>query len=126
MPRVHNWQMLVIAYALYTFVHSDSLSAFLACHLTLVDKCPGVQPIGFGEVLRQCCKLLGMMLEMAEGPSNLCKSSGRIYEIAVHAMHQIFLDTETQGVLLGDATNAFEHNQPASHFLQYQSHLVYH
>ena len=66
-----------------------------------------------------------MMLEMAEGPSNLCKSSGRIDEIAVHAMHQIFLDPETGGILV-DATNAFEHKQPASHFLQCQSHLVYH
>ena len=89
----------------------------------LVDKCPGIWLIG--AVLRQCCKLLVMMLEMAEGPSNLCKSSGRIYEVAVHAMHQIFLDPET-GVLLVDATIAFEQNQRASHFLQYQSHLVYH
>ena len=66
-----------------------------------------------------------MMLELTEGPSNLCKSNGRIYEVAVHAMHQIFLDPESEGVLLVDATIAFEHNQPASHFLQYQSHLVY-
>ena len=40
-------------------------------------------------------------------------------------MHQMFLDPETEGVLV-DGTNAFEHKQTASHFLQYHYHLVYH
>ena len=54
----------------------------------------------------------------------MCKSSGRVYEVAVHAVHKVFLDPET-GVLLVDATNAFEHKQPKSHFLQYYNYLVY-
>ena len=73
-----------------------------------MDKCPDEQSIGVGEVLRHCCKLLVMMLKRQQVLPSLCKSSGRVYEVAVHAMHQIFLDPETEGVLLVDVTNAFE------------------
>ena len=34
-------------------VHDDSLDVFLACRLVPLDKQPGLQPIGVGEVLRQ-------------------------------------------------------------------------
>ncbi len=31
-------------------IHSEHLSAFVACRLIPLDKCPGIQPIGIGEV----------------------------------------------------------------------------
>ena len=35
-----------------TFVHPDSVSAFVACRLIPLNKCPGVRPIRVGEVPR--------------------------------------------------------------------------
>ena len=32
---------------------SIGLSVFIACHLIPLDKCPGVRPIGVGEVIRR-------------------------------------------------------------------------
>ena len=36
-----------------TLVNPDGLSAFVACRLIPIDKCPGVRPIGVGEVPRK-------------------------------------------------------------------------
>ena len=49
-------------YALYTFVHPDSLSTFVAYWLIPMVKCPGIWPIGVGKIVWQCCDLLVMML----------------------------------------------------------------
>ena len=35
------------------FVDSAGLTAFTACRLIALDKCPGVRPIGVGEVVRR-------------------------------------------------------------------------
>ncbi len=34
-------------------VDAEGLTSFVACRLIAVDKCPGVRPIGVGEVLRR-------------------------------------------------------------------------
>ena len=49
-------QCLVIAGSRYkfgTYVDPAGLTAFTACRLIALDKCPGVRPIGVGEVVRR-------------------------------------------------------------------------
>ena len=67
-------------------------------------------------------QIAGHDVEKAASPLQVWASQVGEYEVAVHAMHQIFLDPETEDVILVDVTNAFEHKQPASHLLQYHSH----
>ena len=43
----------------------------------------------------------------AAGPLQVCTGQESGCEAAIHAMHQIFADEETEGALLVDATNAF-------------------
>ncbi len=56
-----------------TFVHPEGLSAFVACRLIPLDKCPGVRPIGVGEVPRRILakavlRIVGQDVEEAAGP----------------------------------------------------------
>ena len=95
-----------------TTVHPDGLAAFVACRLIPIDKCPGVRPIGVGEVPRRIIakailRILKMDIEEAAGPLQLCAGQDGGCEAAVHAMKQIFLDQGTEAALLVDATNAF-------------------
>jgi len=75
-------------------------------------KCPGVHPIGIGEVVQRIiaktvlCIVKLNILEAA-GPLQLCAGQDAGCEAAVHAMRSIFSDSSAQGVLLVDATNAF-------------------
>ena len=57
--------------------------AYTSCRLIPLDKCPGVRPIGIGEVVR------------------------RIIGKAVHAMEHVFAEEDTETIILVDATNAF-------------------
>ena len=95
-----------------TFVHPNSLSAFVACRLIPLDKCPGVRPIGVGEVPRRIIaksvlRIIGWDIGKAADPLQLCSGQEGGCEAAVHAMRQIFRSPETEGILLVDATNAF-------------------
>ena len=47
------------------FVDPSSLDAFTACRLVSLDKCPGVRPIGIGEVVR---RIIGKAVLTAAGP----------------------------------------------------------
>ena len=74
--------------------------------------CPGVRPIGVGEVLRRIIgkavmRIIGRDLQQAAGSSQLCAGQMGGCEAAVHAMKQIFDLPEVDGVLLVDAKNAF-------------------
>jgi len=58
-------------------VDPDGVSALVACHLIALNKCPGVHPIGVGEVVR---RIIGkavlttpkMEILEAAGPLQLC------------------------------------------------------
>ena len=94
-----------------TFVHPESLSAFVACRLIPLDKCPGIRPIGVSEVPRRIIakavlRIVGPDIEAA-GLLQVCAGQDGGCEAAVHAMRQIFQHNDTEGVLLVDATNAF-------------------
>ena len=94
------------------FVDPTGLDAFTACRLVALDKCPGVRPIGIGEVVR---RIIGKAVLAVTGPHvrevtgalQVCAGQRGGSEAAVHAMRHVFQDTNTEAVLLVDATNAF-------------------
>ena len=95
-----------------THVNPEGLSAFVACRLIPLDKCPGVRPIGVGEVPRRIIakailRIVGSDVEEAAGPLQVCAGQDGGCEAAVHAMRSVFQAPETEAVLLVDATNAF-------------------
>ena len=95
-----------------SLVNPESISAFVACHLIPLNKCPGVRPIGVGEVPRRIIakailRTIGKDVEEAAGPLQVCAGQDGGCEAAVHAMRSIFQDSNTEGCLLVDASNAF-------------------
>ena len=88
------------------------LQAYVANRLIPFDKSPGIRPIGIGEILR---RLVGNLfvgdlkqdLKDAAGPIQVCAGHKAGVEAAIHAMHFIFDEDNSQGILLIDATNAF-------------------
>ena len=72
-------QIAALARKLATeLVDPKSLEAFVACRLIPLDKCPGVRPIGIGEILRRIIgKVIGWALkediQIAAGPLQVCK-----------------------------------------------------
>ena len=88
------------------------LQAYVANRLIPFDKSPGIRPVGIGEILR---RLVGKLLvgelkqdlKEAAGPVQVCAGHEAGAEAAIHAMQSIFDEDNTQGILLIDATNAF-------------------
>jgi hypothetical protein len=85
---------------------------FIASRLIALGKHPGVRPIGIGEVIRH---IIGKVIltvvsddiQMSAGSQQLCAGQKAGCEAAVHAMRNVFEDPATEGVLLVDASNAF-------------------
>ena len=95
-----------------TAVNPEGLSAFVACRLILLDQCPGMTPIGVGEVpqriiAKSILQIIGRDVEEAAGPLQLRAGQDGGCEAAVHSMRSIFQALETEVVLLVDANNAF-------------------
>ena len=77
-----------------------------------LDKNPGIRPIGVGEVLRRIIgktisAYLKKEIKLAAGPLQVCAGHCAGAEAAIHAMAQIFYDDGTDGIMLVDASNAF-------------------
>ena len=94
------------------YVDPSGLSAFVACRLIALDKCPGVRPIGIGETARRLigrtiARVLNDDIQAAAGPLQLCAGHQSGCESAVHVMQQVFAPSETEAIILVDATNAF-------------------
>ena len=104
-----------------------SIEAYTACRLVSLEKQPsGIRPIGIGEVLR---RIVGKAI-VAEIKTDLADSAGSLQlcagqkagcEAAAHAMRDIFAEEETDGVLLVDASNAFNclNRQALLHNIRY-------
>ena len=93
------------------FVDPSGLAAFTACRLMALDKCPAVRPIGISEIVRRIfgkaiLAIVGGYVQETSGAMQLCAGQKSGCEAAVHAMRQIFDDTNAQAVLI-DASNAF-------------------
>ena len=87
-----------------------SLQAYNACRLILLDKCPGVRPIGVGEVLRRIIgrtivSCIHTDLKKLVGNQQLCMGQRGGIEHAIHSLRTNF--HENEAVFLIDATNAF-------------------
>ena len=94
------------------FVDPTALDAFTACRLVALDKCPGVRPIGIGEVVRRIIgkavlAAAGLQVQEVTGALQVCIGQRGGSEAAVHAMRHIFQDANSEAVLLVDATNTF-------------------
>ena len=92
---------------------NNSLEAYVACRLIPLEKKPsGIRPIGIGEVLRRIvgkaviAEIKPDLMESA-GSLQLCAGQKAGCEAAAHAMREIYNEEETDGVLLIDASNAF-------------------
>ncbi len=95
-----------------TYVDPTPLSALIACRLIPLDKRPGVRPIGVCETVRRIMgkaivHVVNRHVRSAVGPLQLCSGQPAGSEAAIHAMSDIFNDAESDGVLLVDASNAF-------------------
>ena len=91
---------------------SSSIEAFLACRLIPLDKCPGLRPIGVGEVLRRIAGKVVMSvvkgdIQESVGSLQVCAGQAGGCEAAIHAMRSIYEEDESYAVLLIDAANAF-------------------
>lgn len=77
-----------------SFVDPKGLSAFVACRLIALDKCPGVRPIGIGETARRIigkaiASTLKEDIQDAAGPLQVCAGHISGCEAAVHAMREV-------------------------------------
>ena len=93
-------------------VDPSTLPPYTACRLIPLDKNPGVRPIGVGEVLRRIIgkaitTLIKPEVMSATAPLQACAGLQGGVEAAIHALRDIFEDTDSHGILLVDADNAF-------------------
>ena len=88
------------------------MKAYNACQLIALDKCPGVRPIGIGEVLRRIIgksitKCIKRDLALLGSNIQMCLGQNCGIEHAIHALRKAYESPEVEGVLLIDAQNAF-------------------
>ena len=96
-----------------TLVEWEFLRALRSCRLIALDKGGGkIRPIGIGETLfrivgKSISAVTGDELSEACGIDQLCGGISAGIEAAIHSMTDKFEDSATQGMLMVDATNAF-------------------
>ena len=102
-----------LAYRIATEVlPNTSLEAYNNSRLILLDKCPSVQPIGIGEILR---RIIGRCISSCQGAEaeriggnfQLCFGETAGIEHTIHALRREFKKENCEAILLIDATNAF-------------------
>ena len=91
---------------------SAALEGLVAARLIPLDKQPGVRPIAVGEVHRRIMgraimKVVEPDVQATTAPRQVCVGVPSACEASVHAIHHLFSMPDTEGVLLVDASNAF-------------------
>ena len=92
--------------------YPGALSALLACRLVPLSKNPGVRPIGVSEVVsriigKAIMRVVKKDVILSVGPLQACSGIPSGGEAAIHAVRETFARAGTEGVLLVDASNAF-------------------
>ena len=90
----------------------NSLEAFMASRSILLNKNPGVCPIGVGEVLCRITRKVVMYIARkdvndAAGSLQVCAGQEAGLEAAIYAIYDVYQQDETKAVLLVNADNAF-------------------
>ena len=108
------------------YVDPRGIEALVANRGIPLDKCPGLRPVGIGEVKRRVMgkaimQIVGSDVQESAGALQLCAGQSAGVEAAVHAMRHIFAADATDGVLLIDADNAFNriNRKAILHNIQY-------
>ena len=88
------------------------LSPFLACRLIVLNKNPGVLPIGVCETARRIVAKAILFITRGDNQDaarslQLCAGQIAGADAAVHATREAFTSDNTEAVLLVDASNAF-------------------
>ena len=94
---------------MYSDVHSEGLTALVACQLLPLNKNPGVRPIDICEIpqrimAKAILKSIGDDIQSAAGPLQACPGHAAGCEAAIHVMKEIYTYDDTEAVLLVDAT----------------------
>ena len=103
----------LLSYRLSTeYVDPAGIGALLANRGIAIDKCPGLRPIGVGEMIRRIVgkaimAVTGDLVQEAVGPLQLCAGQPVGVEAAIHSMRDFLDDDRSDGILLIDADNAF-------------------
>ena len=95
-----------------SYVDPQGRAPLTASRLIALDKCLGVRPIAVGEAVRRIIgKAILAVIKLdvleASGTLQLCAGQKAGSEAAIHTMHQMFENVESEAVLLVDASNAF-------------------
>ena len=95
-----------------SYVDPSSIPPLLACRLVALRKNPGVHPIGVCETVRHITAkavLSVSKIDILEASGSLQLCAGHIagVEAAIHAVRSAFNEDSADGVLLVDASNAF-------------------
>ena len=110
------------------YLDPNTLEAFVACRLIPLDKNPGVRPISTGEVTRRIvakCISWGLRKDIQQAAGLLQTPTGLQggAETAIHPMKLIFEQDSTDGVILVDASNAFNSlNKRCTHYTTSESY----
>ena len=95
-----------------SFVDPRSLSAFLACRLIVLDKCPGVRSIGICETARRI--IVKAILYATKGDvqdvaaaRQLCAGQIAGIETVIYSVTDAFNSDDLEAILLVDASNTF-------------------
>ena len=110
---LQNYVLLLLARSLNTTeINPKYLRAFVASRLLPLDKKPGIRPIGIGEVLRRIVgkattTVLKPELVNATAPLLTCAGLPGGIEASIHAVRRMYEEPSIEGLLLIDATNAF-------------------
>ena len=95
-----------------SYVDPSGLEAITACRLIPLSKNPGVRSIGICETIRHIMSKAALLItktdiQTAVGPLQTCAGFEAGCEAAIHFAQEFFSEDSVEGLLLVDASNAF-------------------